>query len=313
VNVRTRWSTAMLTTKPSALRLVWLCLILAQGWCVSPHSNGFASQQERGGVEPVLRLEKPRYVEGESVRFWIGVKPQNSQTIPQELRKPCSLSITKPDGTRRTDSVGWPIDGSPDRGWSGGWGFGDERVEPGVYVLVLECAGEKTAPLELIVERSEIVSQVKAQFRFEREGAVTRSTRAPVVLTVDNGSQATIRFPQRGAMMESISLEIALKEPPSHWGLFYPWEKLSHTNVMPDTYSWDFPGIPSVTLKPGEHFEQHFLLQDAFSFDQPGDYQVTFATVFSVLVGEKDGPFAGVCPIRIPATGSANLVVTDAN
>jgi len=261
----------------------------------------------------VLRLEKPRYVEGEAVRFWVGVKPQNSQTIPQELRKPCSLSITKPDGTRRVDSVGWPVDGAVDRGWSGGWGFGDERVGPGIYVLVLECGGEKTASLELIVERSEIVSQVKAQFRFEREGALTRSTRVPVVLTVDNGSQTTIRFPQRGVMMENIGLEIALKEPPSHWAFFYPWQKLSHTNVMPDIYGWDSPEIPSVTLKPGEHFEQHLLLQDAFSFDQTGDYQVTFSTVFSVLAGEKDGPFADVCPIRIPATGSANLLVTDSN
>jgi hypothetical protein len=283
------------------------------GGYVSLLSNGFASQNGRGGIEPILRLEKPRYIAGEAIRFWVGVKPRNSQTIPEELRKPCSLSITKPDGTRRVDSVGWPVDGPVDRGWSGGWGFGDENVKPGVYELLLECAGEKTAALELVVERSEIVSQVKAQFRFERKGAVTRSTRVPVVLTVDNGSQATIRFPERGAMMENISLEIVLKEPPSHWALFYPWEKLSDTNVMPDTYSWDFPEIPSVTLKPGEHFEQHFLLQDAFSFDQAGDYQVTFATVFSMLVGEKDGPFADVCPIKILATGNANFVVTDAN
>jgi hypothetical protein len=302
----------MLTTKPSALRFVWLFLILVEGWCLSPRSNGFASQQ-KSGIEPVLRLEKPRYVTGEAVRFWVGVKTHNSTTIPEELRKPCSLSITKPDGTRRVDSVGWPADGPPDRGWSGGWGFRDENVEPGVYVMVLECGGEKTAPVELIVERSEIVSQAKAQFRFEREGAVTRSTRVPVVLIVDNLSQATIRFPERGAMMEGISLSIVLKEPPSQWALFYPWEKLRYTNVMPDTYSWDFPEIPSVTLKPGEHFEQHFLLQDAFSFDRPGDYQVTFATVFSVLVGEKDGPFAAVCPIRIPATGNGNLAVTDTN
>jgi hypothetical protein len=159
------------------------------------------------------------------------------------------------------------------------------------------------------LERSEIVSQIKTQFRFEREGTVTGNTRVSVVLTVDNGSPATIRFPQRGAMMEGVSLEIALKEPQSHWALFYPWEKLSHANVMPDAYSWDFPEIPSVTLKPGEHFEQRFFLQDAFLFDRAGDYHVTFATVFSILVGEKDGPFAGVCPIRIPATGSADLVV----
>ncbi len=301
----------MLTIRPFALRLVGLCLILAEGWYVSPLSNGFASQNGHGGIEPVLRLEKPRYVEGEAVRFWVGVKPKNSPTIPRELWKPCSLSLTRPDGTRRVDSVGWPVDGMVDHGWSGGWGFGDEKAEPGVYVLVLECAGEKTAPLQLIVEGSEILTQVKAQFRFGRDGAIAKSTHVPIILTVNNGSKTTIRFPQRGAMMEGISLEITQKEPSSHWALFYPWEKLSRTNVMPDTYSWDFPEIPSVTLKPGEHFEQNFLLEDAFSFDQAGDYHVTFATVFSMLVGEKDGPLADVCPIKILATGSANFVVAD--
>lgn len=300
----------MLTIKPFPLRLFCLCLILAEGLYVSPLSDDFASQNGPGGIKPVLRLEKPRYVEGEAVRFWVGVKPKNSPTIPPELWKPCSLSVTRPDGTRRVDSVGWPVDGMVDHGWSGGWGFGDEKVEPGVYVLVLECAGEKTAPLELVVQQSEIAAQVKAQFRFEREGAIAKSTHVPIVLTVDNSSQTTIRFPQRGAMMEGISLEIVRKEPASHWALFFPWKKLSYTSIMPDTYSWDCPEIPSVTLKPGEHFQQHLLLEDAFSFDRAGDYQVTFATIFSVLVGEKDGPFADFCPIRIPAIGSASFVVT---
>lgn len=111
-------------------------------------------------------------------------------------------------------------------------------------------------------------------------------------------------------MMEGISLEIVRKEPASHWALFFPWEKLSYTPIMPDTYSWDCPEVPSVTLKPGERFQQRLLLEDAFSFDLAGDYQVTFASIFSVLVGEKDGPFADVCPIRIPAIGSASFVVT---
>lgn len=78
-------------------------------------------------------------------------------------------------------------------------GFGDEKVEPGAYVLILECASEKTAPVELIVEHSEILAQIKAQFRFEREGAITKSTHVPIVLTVDNSSQTAIRFPQRSA------------------------------------------------------------------------------------------------------------------
>src|SRR2546429_5230747 len=45
------------------------CLVLAVSGYVSPLSNGFASQNGRGGIEPVLRLEKPRYVEGEAVRL----------------------------------------------------------------------------------------------------------------------------------------------------------------------------------------------------------------------------------------------------
>ncbi len=303
--------------RPFALRLVGLCLILAESWYVWPLSQGFTSQNERRGIEPVLRLEKPRYIAGEAIRFWVGVKPKNLSTIPQELqelRKPCSLSVTRPDGTQRVDSVGWPVDGIVGAEWSGGWGFGDEKVEPGVYVLVLECSGQKTAPLELIVEQNEILAQVKAQFRFEREGAITKSTHVPIVLTVDNGSQDSIRFPQRGAMAEDISLEVVRKEPAFHSALFFPPSVTPKPgDVLPDTYSWDFPEIPSVTLKPGEHFEQYLLLEDAFSFDQAGDYHVTFTTVFSMLVGEKDGPFADVCPIKILATGSANFVVTDAD
>src|SRR5204863_1469547 len=143
-----------------------------------------------------------------AIRFLVEVKPKTTRALPQEIKKPYSLNVTKPDGARRVQSVGWPLDGMVDQGWSGGWGFGDEKVEPGVYVLVLECAGEKTAPLELIVEQSEILAQIKAQFRFEREGAITKSTHVPIVLTVDNGSQETIRFPRRGAMAEGISLEL---------------------------------------------------------------------------------------------------------
>lgn len=117
----------MLTIKTFPLRLFWLCLILAEGWCVSPLSTGFSSQKGRGGIEPVLRLEKSRYITGEAVRFWVGVKPKNSPTIPPELWKPCSLSVTRPDGTRKVDSVGWPVDGMVDHGWSGGWVLGMKK------------------------------------------------------------------------------------------------------------------------------------------------------------------------------------------
>jgi hypothetical protein len=293
--------------------IVGLFLTVATGSSVSQSSTRIPSENGAAGVIPVLRMEKPRYVEGEAIRFWVGVRPKNSTVIPYELWNPCSLSITKPDGARRVESVAWPVDGMLDHGWSGGWGFGEEKVGPGRYLLVLECAGEKTPPLELIVERSEILDQIKAEFRFEREGAVTRGNQVPVVLAVQNNSQAIIRFPHRGAMMEGVSLTIVRKEPALQSALFFPWEKLSHSSVMPDTYTWDVASeIPSVVLQPGEHFQQRFLLGDAYSFDQAGDYEIRFDTVLSVLVGEKNGEFADLCPIRLPVTASAKFVLSSA-
>jgi hypothetical protein len=293
--------------------IVGLFLTVATGSSVSQSSTRIPSENGAAGVIPVLRMEKPRYVEGEAIRFWVGVRPKNSTVIPYELWNPCSLSITKPDGARRVESVAWPVDGMLDHGWSGGWGFGEEKVGPGRYLLVLECAGEKTPPLELIVEQSEILDQIKAEFRFEREGAVTRGNQVPVVLAVQNNSQAIIRFPHRGAMMEGVSLTIVRKEPALQSALFFPWEKLSHSSVMPDTYTWDVASeIPSVVLQPGEHFQQRFLLGDAYSFDQAGDYEIGFDTVLSVLVGEKNGEFADLCPIRLPVTASAKFVLSSA-
>jgi hypothetical protein len=80
---------------------------------------------------------------------------------------------------------------------------------------------------------------------------------------------------------------------------------------MPNTYTWDVASeVPSVVLSPGRHFEQRFLLEDAYSFDQSGDYEITFATVLSVLVGEKNGQYTGMSPIRIPVTASAKFVLS---
>ena len=260
-------------------------------------------------VTPILRLEKPKYLLGEAIRFWIGVQPKNSSVIPQEAWKPCSLEITKPDGSTETQSVGWPTDGTPDHGWSGGRGFADSHA--GSYTLVLECAGEKTKPLELVVEKNSLFDQIRAEFRFERPGVVDMATPVSVVLTVQNNSPHTIQFPQRGAMSEGISLRVIRDDPPFQSDFFFPWEKLATSNALPDTYTWEVASdIPSVVVKPGEHFEQHFALEDAYSFDQPGNYEVTFSTVLSVLVGDAAGPFAELCPIRLPVVATENFAVT---
>jgi hypothetical protein len=258
-------------------------------------------------------LEKPRYVFGEAIRFWVGVSPKDSTGIPEALMTPCALSITAPDGAQSLESIAWPRDGSSDQGWLGGWGFGARKIEPGDYTLVLDCAGNKTPQVKLTVERNEVFSQIKAGFRFERDGAMTRATEVPVVLTVQNGTKSVIRFPKRGALMEGINIKVVRKEPALDSEFFYPWQKLSHPNSSPSfTYTWDVASrVPSVVLQPGQHLEQHFLLGDVYSFERDGDYEITFSTVLSVLVGKENGQFTDLCPIRLPVTASAIFVVAN--
>jgi hypothetical protein len=274
--------------------------------------NYSLTQDKTADIEPLIRLEKPKYVLGEAVRFWIGVKRKNSPVIAQEFRKPCSLTITKPDGTIEKQAVGWAADGSMDRGWYGGWGLGKDQVIAGTYILILDCAGVQTRPVELTVERINLPDQIKAQFVFERSGTVNMGTQIPVTLTVQNNSEYTIQFPERGVVGEGISVGVFRHEPEFHADLFYPWEKLSNSPLSYETYSWDMTAtIPSIVLKPGEHFVQRFSVQEAYSFDQPGQYEITFTTVLPILAGEKNGPFADLCPIRLPVRNNAQFAVTD--
>jgi hypothetical protein len=300
-------------TRQFACLIVLFFLIVVIGSSVSWSSTVISSENGATGVEPILRLEKPRYVLGETIRFWVGESSKDPTGIPESLRTPCRLSITTPGGARSVESISWPADGSSDNGWLGGWGLGDRKIEPGDYILVLDCAGERTAPVKLIVERNEVFSQIKAAFRFEREGAVTKGTKVPVALTVQNDSTSVIRFPKRGALMEGVSIKVVRKEPALDSEFFYPWQKLSHLSTGPAsfTYTWEAASdVPSVVLQPGQHFEQRLLLGEAYSFDGDGDYKITFSTVLSVLVGEKGGRFGELCPIRLPVTTSAMFVLS---
>jgi len=283
--------------------------LLSGVFFVFPSLNKSQNTPPPGYVTPILRLEKPKYLLGEAIRFWVGVEPKNSSPIPQEAWKPCSLEITKPDGSIETQSIGWPKDGMHDHGWSGGWGFGDSQT--GSYVLALECGGEKTEPVELVVEKISLSDQIKAEFHFERSGMIGMATPVSIALTVQNNSAHTIQFPQRGAMIEGISIRVIRAESAFQSDFFFPWQKLATSNTLPDTYTWDVASdIPSVVLRPGEHFEQRFALEDAYSFDQPGNYEVTFSTVLSVLVGDAGGPFAEICPIRLPVVATEKFTVT---
>lgn len=257
-------------------------------------------QSAQAVIRPVLRLEKAKYLLGESIRFWVGVEVESPGFIPPELRNPCSLEITKPDGSSAIQSVGWPVDGDPDWGWTGGWGFTAEV--PGSYSLVLECGGKHTERVPLIVEKDEITGKISATFHFEKSGSIQLGEMIPVVFSVINDSPFPIRFPKRGVMMEGVSLRVVRDKPAYRSDFFYPWEKLSQFPLSPGTYTWDVARkLPSITLGSTERFDQRLSVEDAYRFEQPGNYEVTFSTVVSVLVGDQDGPFAELCPIRVSA------------
>jgi len=267
-------------------------------------AHGQATQPR---VHPVLRLEKPEYLFGEQTRFWTGMDVEGGGVVT-ENRKPCSLSITHPGGRVEQRMIGWPFDGMQGAGWTGGSSLSPER--PGSFFLVMECGGERTGPVELIVRDNEVVHQITASFKFAKTGTIGIDTPVPVTLTVSNDSPYTIRFPKRGVMTEGIGVEVRRREPPSSSGNFYPWEELAQSRISFDTYNWEAAQeMPSVTLLPGEHFAQTFLLDHAFKFTESGEYSVSFSTAFSVLVGEKDGPLARACPVRLNAEGHADFLV----
>jgi hypothetical protein len=283
----------------------FLCLIAACFAAVHTWAQSAGST-----IHPVLRLEKPKYLLGESIRFWVGVEVEPPGVIPPSLREPCLLEITRPDGSTELQSIAWPVDGNPAQGWSGGWGFAAEDAGP--YSLILECSGQRTRRLPLNVEKNEISNEVRASFQFGKAGAIRVGTPIPVVFSVTNDSLYPIRFPQRGVMMEGVSISVVRDKPAYRSDLFYPWQKLSQFPLSPDTYAWDIATqLPSVTLGPGKRFEQKLSLEDAYKFDKEGNYEVTFSTVVSILVGDKDGPFADLCPIRLLGENTEEFSVVE--
>jgi hypothetical protein len=228
--------------------------------------------------------------------------------IPAEVEIPCSLAITRPDGSEELDSIGPPMDGPRGVGFIGGWGFNADK--PGSYLLVLTCAGKQTPPVHMVVEDNDLSKQIIPAFHFERSGELPMETSIPVTFSVTNGSPYAIHFPQRGIMFEGVSIAIDRKEPAYHSDFFYPWEKLSQSKTSFDTYTWDAAQqLPSIKLRPGKQFQQRLLLENAFKFDRPGHYTVTFATVVSTLVGDKNGPFAALCPIRLVGQTKENFII----
>jgi hypothetical protein len=192
--------------------------------------------------------------------------------------------------------------------------MGGSGIQPqgaGTYLLQLECSGRQTERVPLIVAADDVLHDIDATFEFEKSGSIIAGDNVPVVLRVTNNSRFPIRFPQRGAMAEGISISVRRDSPAYRSDFFYPWDKLAQSTVIPLTFTWDVADmLPSITLSPGGHFEQKLTLEDVYQFEEPGTYSITFATVLSVLLGDKRGPYADFSPLRIVAEDTQTFVVS---
>jgi hypothetical protein len=294
------------------MKTACLALFLA---CLWPGMH--AVSQETPNAVPIIRIDKTRFALGEDVFFWEGVEQTSRAPIPKKYQQTCRLTITRPDGTQKTENVGWPIDGPPDSGWLGGAGLGEGNVQVGRYTLIFEFAGEKTAPSFLFVEDVPILTRIKADFVFGqlKNDAATLDVHIPtdehVTLVVHNGSDQTLRFPHPGGSGGYVVVSISTVDGSYTNHFFFPDDKLTKQKSLIgsigfDQFTWEMARkVPTITLKPGETYRQKLLLQTALDEARKslplnsGEYKVTFSTKLQILIGEKDGQWAELSPVRL--------------
>ncbi|MDQ1636809.1 MAG: hypothetical protein QOF62_148 [Pyrinomonadaceae bacterium] len=326
-NPRMRLRVAMSVTNLSYgqyLKAGGLALFLTCIWFGS--SSG---RQEPPNAIPIVRFDKTRFALGEDIFFWEGVEQTSRAPIPKQYQSSCRRSITLPDGTQKTENVGWPMDGPPNSGWLGGADLSKEIVKLGRYAIVFEFAGQKTAPAFFFVEDAPILEQIKTEFVFPKlvgDPAVLHihlPTTEKVTLIVNNNSSQTLRFPRLGGNGPLVSVSIKRIDGSYANDFFYPDNELSGKNqggigsIGFDTFTWEIAKkVPTITVRAGETYRQELSLQAAFDEGQkslsfsPGEYRVTFSTELPILIGEKNGPWADLSPVRLPANTTAMCVLT---
>lgn len=273
-----------------------------------------AGQKQRppNGI-PIIRLDKSRFILGESVFFWVGVEAISRDPIPKEYQNTCGLIITRPDGTSKTEPVGWPADGPEDSGWFGGWGLGANGTQFGGYTLVFEFAGQRTAPVSLFIEDLPIIKQIEAELVFSRSSDGLADPDGNVTLILHNNSDQRLRFPQPDAYNSMVCVSLSKSDHSYRNDFFYPAESLPGGGKAPPifSYTWDVASrTPSVKIKPGETYRLEMPLRVALKVlpVNPGRYEIKFSTILQILIGEKDGGWSEISPIRIPVSATAFVI-----
>lgn len=261
---------------------------------------------------PKIFLEKSTYVLGELIRFQIGVESVGTE-IHSNYWNTCIFHITKPDGTVKKEPVPWPGKEGNCR-WRIGYGLEKDDVETGKYILVFEFAGRKTEPVELFIEKLDILDGISAEFLFSKSGEIEKPEDVSVTLNVTNNTEYPVRIPFLGMTGTHISVRVDGGEPPSGSHFFYPPEKFPGYSVKTfvNKYDWHWETltkVPFFTIKPGENFSLKLSLADVYQFNRSGEYEVTFSTTLLLFIGKENGKFAHVCPIRLPVVSAETFTL----
>jgi hypothetical protein len=285
------------------------------GLCVLTFRAVTQAQSSPTPARPIIELEKTRFASNEEVFFWVGVTAPDDYRIPRNLWTTCRLIITQPDGTERIDVGGWPIDGMLDRGWRGGRQLRSEPLQIGRYVLVFEFAGQKTSPYSFTVEDIPTLKLIAGEFVFPSP-LLLGSPDASVTLTVRNDSSQTIRFPHRGVMFGHVWVELN-KTIGERWSSSFAVPEsvlleasgIERSTIAEDRFSWSLADrVPTIVLAPGHIYQLRLPLSAVLRGHggsgtiPPGEYDIRLSTIVQMLVGEQDGSWADLSPIRLNIT-----------
>jgi hypothetical protein len=264
------------------------------------------SSQQTAPFHPILELEKPVYLLGESIRFWIGV---HAEYVPEALRESGVLHWVNPDGSQMDEHVGWPADGNPARGWKGGWGFEKRSPSPGRYVVSFEFAGQKTADQQFEIVPNSILGSIDARWSFE-PARVNYS--GAVLLHVENNSGRVLRFAKPGLMGSEVSLHVRTLQTLYSEDTFVPQSAILQPDEIPsisfDRIDWETQSKwPMITLPAGGSGERKLALRSIYPFRDGQEYEMTISTVLTVFVGERDDSDAQLFPLRIPVSATARF------
>jgi len=279
-------------------------LVLAGAWL----SAGIGWSQPKAAYDPTLHLEKPVYVDDESIRFWVGV--HSKVDIPEDLRESCILHVVRPDGTKIDEHVSWPNDGDASHGWMGGWGLGKQAPMIGRYVLSFEFAGKRTADQSFDIIPNPFKTSIEASWVFIDRKPVGRVHARSILLHLENKTGRVLRFAEPGSSGSDIWLHVAefesseSKLPSLRNSAFLTGGRTSSSTPY-QTLDWDSQTTwPMVTVAAGGSAERAVSLDYNYSFRNGQMYELNVDTFLLVFVGERDDPDAQLFPLRIPVTAS---------